>query len=52
MKKTYRIVIADDEALAAMDLREMLEEEGHEVVGIGKDGVEALDLTKNTNPIW
>lgn len=50
MKKTYRIVIADDEALAAMDLREMLEEEGHEVVGIGKDGVEALDLTKKYKP--
>lgn len=50
MKKSYRIVIADDEALAAMDLREMLEEEGHEVVGIGKDGVEALDLTKKYKP--
>lgn len=50
MKKTYRIVIADDETLAAMDLREMLEEEGHEVVGIGKDGVEALDLTKKYKP--
>lgn len=50
MKQPYRIVIADDEALSAMDLREMLEEEGHEVVGVGSDGVEALDLTKRLHP--
>lgn len=50
MKQKYRIVIADDEALTAMDLREMLEEEGHEVVGIGTDGVEALELTKKHQP--
>ncbi len=50
MKQKYRIVIADDEALTAMDLREMLEEEGHEVVGIGTDGVEALELTKKYQP--
>lgn len=50
MKQRYRIVIADDEALSAMDLREMLEEEGHEVVGIGGDGVEALELTKKFHP--
>ena len=28
-----RVLIAEDEALIRMDLREMLEEEGHEVVG-------------------
>lgn len=50
MKQPYRIVIADDEALSAMDLREMLEEEGHEVVGVGSDGVETLDLTKRLHP--
>lgn len=46
MSEKYRIVIADDEALICMDLREMLEEAGHEVVGIGSDGVEALNLVK------
>lgn len=46
MAEKYRIVIADDEALICMDLREMLEEAGHEVVGVGSDGVEALDLVK------
>lgn len=50
MKQSYRIVIADDEALICMDLKEMLEEAGHEVVGIGSDGVEALDLTKKLHP--
>ncbi len=50
MKKKYRIVIADDEALSLMDLKEMLEEEGHEVAGMGADGVEALELTKKLRP--
>lgn len=50
MKQSYRIVIADDEALICMDLKEMLEEAGHEVVGIGSDGVEALELTKKLRP--
>lgn len=50
MSEKYRIVIADDEALICMDLREMLEEAGHEVVGIGPDGVEALNLVKEKKP--
>lgn len=50
MSEKYRIVIADDEALIYMDLREMLEEAGHEVVGIGSDGVEALNLVKEKKP--
>lgn len=50
MAEKYSIVIADDEALICMDLREMLEEAGHEVVGIGSDGVEALDLVKEKKP--
>lgn len=50
MAEKYRIVIADDEALICMDLREMLEEAGHEVVGVGSDGVEALDLVKKKKP--
>lgn len=50
MSEKYRIVIADDEALICMDLREMLEEAGHEVVSIGSDGVEALNLVKEKKP--
>ncbi len=50
MMEQYRIVIADDEVLSSMDLREMLEEAGHEVVGVGVDGVEALELVEKWNP--
>ena len=39
-----RVLIAEDEALIRMDLREMLEEEGHEVVGEARDGAEAVEL--------
>ena len=50
MAEKYRIVIADDEALICMDLREMLEEAGHTVVGVGSVGVEALELVKEKKP--
>lgn len=46
----YTIVIADDEALARMDLKEMLEEAGHKVVGQASDGVEAWKLVKEKSP--
>ena len=46
----YTIVIADDEALARMDLKEMLEEAGHKVVGQASDGVEAWELVKEKSP--
>ncbi len=50
MTETYRIVIADDETLICMDLKEMLEERGHTVVGVGSNGVEAMELVKATHP--
>ncbi len=45
-----RIVIAEDEALIRMDLREMLEEEGHDVVGEARDGAEAVTLARDLAP--
>ena len=45
-----RVLIAEDEALIRMDLREMLEEEGHEVVGEARDGAEAVALARATTP--
>ncbi len=45
-----RVVIAEDEALIRMDLREMLEEEGHEVVGEARDGAEAVELVRSQRP--
>ncbi len=45
-----RVLIAEDEALIRMDLREMLEEEGHEVVGEAGDGEEAVSLARELVP--
>lgn len=45
-----RILIAEDEALIRMDLREMLEEEGHDVVGEARDGAQAVELARSTRP--
>ncbi|MFF4649078.1 ANTAR domain-containing response regulator [Streptomyces sp. NPDC001380] len=45
-----RIVIAEDEALIRMDLKEMLEEEGYTVVGEAGDGEEAVKLAEELRP--
>ena len=45
-----RALIAEDEALIRMDLREMLEEEGHEVVGEARTGSEAIELARSLKP--
>lgn len=39
-----RVVIAEDEALIRMDLAEMLDEEGYDVVGQAEDGEKAVAL--------
>jgi AmiR/NasT family two-component response regulator len=45
-----RVLIAEDEALIRMDLREMLTEQGHEVVGEARDGAEAIELARSLSP--
>lgn len=45
-----RIVIADNESIIRMDIREMLEEAGHTVIGEAADGLQAIELTKKHNP--
>lgn len=45
-----RVVVADDEALIAMDIAEMLTEAGYEVVGVANDGREACRLGETLRP--
>jgi two-component system, response regulator PdtaR len=45
-----RVVIAEDEALIRLDLKEMLEEDGYEVVGEAGDGESAVRLTTEQLP--
>jgi two-component system, response regulator PdtaR len=45
-----RVLIAEDEALIRLDLREMLQEEGYEVVGEAADGEQAVTLAAELIP--
>src|SRR3954452_10309772 len=45
-----RVLIAEDEALIRLDLREMLEEEGFDVVGEAADGEQAVSMAKELTP--
>ncbi len=45
-----RILIADDESLIRLDLREMLSELGYDVIGEAGDGRTALDLARKLLP--
>ena len=45
-----RIVVAEDEALIRMDLIEMLDEAGYEVVAQASDGAQAIELVKEHKP--
>ena len=48
--KPLNIVIADNESLIRMDVREILEEAGHHVVGEAVNGKVALELTRKLKP--
>ena len=47
---TIRVVIAEDEAIIRLDLRETLEEEGYEVVGETGRGDKAVELARELRP--
>ena len=48
--ESLRILIADNESIIRMDLKELLEEAGHEVVGEAADGLKAVELTRKLKP--
>ena len=48
--KPLKILIADDEALLRLDLREMLEEAGHTVAGEAENGKIAVSLAERERP--
>jgi response regulator NasT len=45
-----RVLIAEDEALIRLDLREMLQEEGYDVCGEAGDGASAVRLARELRP--
>ena len=50
MPDPTRVVIAEDEAIIRLDLKELLEEEGYEVVGETGRGDEAIELVRQNRP--
>lgn len=50
MMQKLRILLADDEALIRLDLREMLTEAGHEIVGEAANGQDAVQLAQELHP--
>ncbi len=50
MSAPVRIVVAEDEAIIRLDLKELLVEEGYEVVGETGRGDEAVELVRKLRP--
>lgn len=50
MSKPVRVVVAEDEAIIRLDLTEILEEEGYNVVGQTGRGDDAIDLVRSLKP--
>jgi len=48
--RKIRVIIADDEPITRMDLKEILEAEQYQVVGEAADGFDAVELCKQLHP--
>ena len=48
--RAWHILIADDESLIRLDLREMLIALGHDLIGEADNGPAALDLSRKLQP--
>ena len=49
-KPVLRVVIADDEPITRMDIKEILTEKGYEVIGEAADGFDAVEICKAQKP--
>jgi len=47
-----RVVIADDESIIRLDLKEILEGDGYLVVGEAARGDDALAMIRELRPTW
>lgn len=48
--KSLRVLIVEDEILLSIELEYVLQELGHEIVGVAASSREAIDLAEKTNP--
>ncbi|MYL35839.1 response regulator [Pontibacillus yanchengensis] len=50
MKKSLRVMIAEDEMLVLMGIKSNLEDLGYEIIGEAKDGEEAVEIALDQKP--
>ena len=50
MDDRVHVLIAEDETIIRLDLRQLLETEGLAVCAEARDGVEAVELARETQP--
>lgn len=50
MKRPIKVLIAEDEPIVRMDLRELLESQGYQVIGEASDGQSAVNIARREKP--